>query len=59
MKNRNIGYKGVINDLRNIINTCPICKMKKKNIIIKKKEKFNLIIFKKRKERFIVDLTIF
>ena len=58
MKNRNIGYKGVINDLRNIINTCPICKMKK-NIIIKKKEKFNLIIFKKRKERFIVDLTIF
>lgn len=58
MKNRNIGYKGVINDLRNIINTCPICKMKKK-YYNKKKEKFNLIIFKKRKERFIVDLTIF
>ena len=55
---KKIYYKGIVDDLYNIIKTCTICKIKNKTIKLTKKEKFELIIFTKPRERYIGDLTL-
>ena len=54
---RKVYYFGIMKDIKTVISSCVICKLKRNKIDLSKKEKYNLIIFKRPKDRYIADLT--